>query len=235
MRSVAHGIARKRSFGTGKPDTEGITVGPDGSLFITTERDNAASGVPLDSILKFDPTTSETSLSATDQWVLTPDLDFTAADANLGFEGVAYVPDSALTAAGFTTDDGSAYDPADYAGKLPGVYFGAVEKTGHLRAYVLKADHTWTRIADVDTGTALAVGLGMAVVCLLLAGMLRAEWAYAAGNVVQVAAIGLGFVVPVMFGLGAVFAALWAGADLLGRKIERERAAAWAAYRRENG
>ena len=85
-------------------------------------------------------------------------------------------------------------------------------------------------IADVDTSTALSVGLGLAVVCLLLAGMLRAEWAYLAGYVVQAAAIGLGFVVPVMFGLGAIFAALWAGADLLGRKIERERAAAWAAY-----
>ena len=90
-------------------------------------------------------------------------------------------------------------------------------------------------IADVPAGTAVAVGLGLAVVCLLLAGMLRAEWAYLAGYVVQVAAIGLGFVVPVMFGLGAVFAALWTAADLLGRKIERERAAAWAAYRAENG
>ena len=88
-------------------------------------------------------------------------------------------------------------------------------------------------IADVPTGTALAVGLGLAVVCLLLAGMLRAEWAYVAGYVVQLAAIALGFVVPVMFGLGLVFAALWTAADLLGRKIERERAAAWAAYRAE--
>jgi hypothetical protein len=88
-------------------------------------------------------------------------------------------------------------------------------------------------IADVPAGTAVAVGLGLAVVCLLLAGMLRAEWAYLAGYVVQVAAIALGFVVPVMFGLGAVFAALWTAADLLGRKIERERAAAWAAYRSE--
>jgi len=90
-------------------------------------------------------------------------------------------------------------------------------------------------IADVPTGTALAVGLGLAVVCLLLAGMLRAEWAYVAGYVVQLAAIALGFVVPVMFGLGLVFAGLWTAADLLGRKIERERAAAWAAYRAEHG
>lgn len=90
-------------------------------------------------------------------------------------------------------------------------------------------------IASVDTGTALAVGLGLAVVCLLLAGMLRAEWAYLVGYVVQAAAIGLGFVIPVMFGLGIVFAALWAGADLLGRKIELERAEAWAAWRADSG
>ena len=43
-------------------------------------------------------------------------------------------------------------------------------------------------IADVPTGTALAVGLGLAAACLLLAGMLRAEWAYLAGYAVHAAA-----------------------------------------------
>ncbi|MBB6626725.1 DUF4233 domain-containing protein [Nocardioides sp. KIGAM211] len=85
-------------------------------------------------------------------------------------------------------------------------------------------------VSDVDTGTALAVGLGLTVVCLLLAGMLRSEGAYAVGWVVQVAAIGLGLLVPLMFFLGAVFALLWGTAYFLGRKIERERAAAYAAY-----
>jgi hypothetical protein len=85
-------------------------------------------------------------------------------------------------------------------------------------------------VADVSTGISLTIGLGLTVVCLLLAGLLRAEWAYGAGWVVQGAAIALGFVIPMMFVLGVVFAALWAGAYLLGRKIERERAAAWAAY-----
>jgi hypothetical protein len=33
-----------------------------------------------------------------------------------------------------------------------------------------------------------------------------------------------------MFFLGAIFALLWGTADLLGRKIERERAAAYAAF-----
>jgi hypothetical protein len=85
-------------------------------------------------------------------------------------------------------------------------------------------------LTDVSTRTALVVGLGLALVCLLLAGMLRGEWAYALGWVVQVAAIGLGFLVPIMFVLGSIFALLWGTAYLLGRKIERERAAAYAAH-----
>jgi hypothetical protein len=90
-------------------------------------------------------------------------------------------------------------------------------------------------VADVAPAVAVPVGLGLALACLLLAGMLRAEWAYAAGYVLQVAAIALGFVVSLMFFLGIVFAALWVAADQLGRKIERERAAAWAAWRAQQG
>lgn len=90
-------------------------------------------------------------------------------------------------------------------------------------------------VAGVDTVTALAVGLGLTLLCVLLAGMLRAEWAYLVGYAVQAVAIALGLVVPMMFFLGVVFAALWTGADLLGRKIERERAAAWAAWEAEQG
>ena len=65
--------------------------------------------------------------------------------------------------------------------------------------------------------------------------MLRAEWAYTAGWVVQAAAVLLGFVVPIMFFLGAVFALLWGTAVLLGVKIERERAATYAALERDGG
>lgn len=84
-------------------------------------------------------------------------------------------------------------------------------------------------LADVSLGTALGVGLGVAAACFVVAGMLRSEAGYVAGWVVQAAAIAVGFLVPAMFFLGVVFAALWATADLLGRKIERERAAGQAA------
>jgi hypothetical protein len=80
-------------------------------------------------------------------------------------------------------------------------------------------------VAGVDTGTALWVGLGLAAACFLLAGLLRGEWAYAVGWLLQGVAIALGFVIPLMFVLGAVFALLWGTAYFVGRKIERERAA----------
>jgi hypothetical protein len=85
-------------------------------------------------------------------------------------------------------------------------------------------------ISDVEPGVAIAVGLGLAVVCVLAAGMLRTPRGYQLGWVAQVAAIALGFLVTSMFFLGAMFALLWGTADYLGRKIERERAEAYARF-----
>lgn len=85
-------------------------------------------------------------------------------------------------------------------------------------------------LTDIPTPTALVLGLGLALACLVLAGLLRSELAYAAGWVIQLGAIALGFVVPMMFLLGTIFALLWGTAVFLGRKIERERAAAYARH-----
>lgn len=85
-------------------------------------------------------------------------------------------------------------------------------------------------VAEVPIPAALVVGLGLTVACFVVAGMLRAEWAYGLGWAIQVAAICLGFWVPAMFFLGAVFALLWGTGYFLGKKIERERAAAYAAH-----
>ena len=87
-------------------------------------------------------------------------------------------------------------------------------------------------VADVATGTALGIGLGLLVACSLAAALLRTPAGYALGWVIQVAAVAVGVLVPMMFFLGAVFAVLLGAADFLGRKIERERAAAYANYER---
>jgi hypothetical protein len=88
-------------------------------------------------------------------------------------------------------------------------------------------------LANVPWQTAVWIGLGLCVACLVLAGLLRGEAAYGVRWVIQIAAIGLGFVVPMMFVLGSIFALLWGAAYFLGRKIERERAEAYAAYEAE--
>jgi hypothetical protein len=79
-------------------------------------------------------------------------------------------------------------------------------------------------VAGVSTAMALWIGLGLTLACILVAGLLRFEWAYWLGWAIQFAAIALGFEVGTMFVLGAIFLALWGTAWFLGRKIERERA-----------
>ena len=79
-------------------------------------------------------------------------------------------------------------------------------------------------VSQVDVATALWVGLGLAVACILTAGLLKRSWAYLVGWAIQVASVGLGFVIPMMFLLGVIFASLWAGAYFLGRKVDTEKA-----------
>jgi hypothetical protein len=87
-------------------------------------------------------------------------------------------------------------------------------------------------ISDIRPAVALPLGLGLAVLCVLVAGMLRRESAYVLGHALQVGAVALGFLAPLMFVVGGIFALLWGTAYGLGRKIENERAAAFEAYDR---
>ena len=82
-------------------------------------------------------------------------------------------------------------------------------------------------VEDVDKPLALTLGLGLAVLCVLVAGSLRRPQAYVVGHAIQVATIALGLLAPAMFFVGAMFAALWFGAFFLGRRIEDDKAR-WA-------
>jgi hypothetical protein len=73
-------------------------------------------------------------------------------------------------------------------------------------------------VLDVDGATAGGVCGGLALACLVMAGLLRFPWAVPAGTVLQVLIIATGFMVPAMFFLGALFGALWGTAIWLGRK-----------------
>jgi hypothetical protein len=82
-------------------------------------------------------------------------------------------------------------------------------------------------VEDVSKPLALTAGLGLALLCVLTAGALRRPQAYVVGHAIQVGAIALGFLVTIMFFVGAIFAALWLGAFLVGRRIEEDKAR-WA-------
>lgn len=79
-------------------------------------------------------------------------------------------------------------------------------------------------LTDIDTAVALAVGIGLTIACIVAAGLMRRRAGGVLGWAIQGASVLLGFVVSVMFALGAVFAALYAGAWFLGARIDRERA-----------
>ena len=67
-----------------------------------------------------------------------------------------------------------------------------------------------------SAGIAGGVLAGVAVLLAAVVGRPGQGWALAAGSLLQVAVIATGVVVPAMFVLGAVFAALWAVAIWLG-------------------
>jgi len=79
---------------------------------------------------------------------------------------------------------------------------------------VYQADATW----------AIAGGLALIVACLVALAGLGRGWGYPLGWAVQGLALALGFVVPQMFVLGAIFALLWFMALRLPQQAEAARA-----------
>ncbi|WP_244302526.1 MULTISPECIES: DUF4233 domain-containing protein [Microbispora] len=75
-------------------------------------------------------------------------------------------------------------------------------------------------INHVSPPVAVTVGLGLAVLCVLIAGQLKRSYAYIAGSVLQILTIATGFLVPAMFFLGVIFAALWITAIFVARRVE---------------
>ncbi|NAS21194.1 DUF4233 domain-containing protein [Herbidospora sp. NEAU-GS84] len=75
-------------------------------------------------------------------------------------------------------------------------------------------------VGKVDPPIAVGVGCGLAVLCVVAAGLLRKPAGYVLGSVVQVLAIASGFMVTTMFFLGVIFTALWVTAIIVARRVE---------------
>ncbi|MFE2911207.1 lamin tail domain-containing protein [Kitasatospora indigofera] len=145
--------------GSGEPDSEGLTVGSNGHVYVTSERDNTNNTAPKDTIMEFDPAATGSTLTPVHQWDMTsqfPQLDTGSKDdANLGFEGVGYVPDSWLTGNGWVDPlTGTAYNPANYPLHGSGLYFAGLEWDGSLHVYGLNSDGSFTTFTTIATGKA---------------------------------------------------------------------------------
>ncbi len=143
--------------GSGQPDAEGLTVGGNGHIYVTSERDNTDNTAPKDTVMEFDPAATGSTLTPVRQWDMTsqfPQLDTGSKDdANLGFEGVGYVPDGWLTANHWTDPlTGAAYDPAAYPLHGSGLFFAGLEWDGTLHVYGLNSDGTFTTFGAIATG-----------------------------------------------------------------------------------
>jgi Protein of unknown function (DUF4233) len=77
---------------------------------------------------------------------------------------------------------------------------------------------TIEHVAHRPAGIAGGVLAGVAVLLAAVVGRPGQGWALAAGSVLQLAVIAAGVVVPAMFALGTIFAALWVIAIWLGRR-----------------
>ncbi|MBE7325184.1 lamin tail domain-containing protein [Nocardioides sp. Y6] len=131
------GIPVRFTDGGGELDAEGVTVGPDGAVYLTSERDNArAKKISDNRVARFDVsgvTAATTELVATHEWDVNAQVP---TGTNLGLEGITYVPDSFLVESGWTVD-GRAYGAGDHA--TPGLFVTAVEGTGNLHFFSLAA------------------------------------------------------------------------------------------------
>ena len=138
--------------GTGDPDAEGVTYAgssPANGIFVSTERNNLANTISRLSILRFDPTATGSTLTATNDWDLTADLPATG--PNLGLEAITWIPDTYLTANHFLdAHTGATYDPATYANHGTGLFFVGVEGSGKIYGYALdQTSNSYVRVADV--------------------------------------------------------------------------------------
>ena len=123
--------------GTGTPDGEGISVGTDGLIYVSAERDNDTKGTSRNTILAFDASSSEQELVAVSEWNLTEVLPTTS--ANGGLEGIEMVGPEAMANLGVEVPAAQAYA------------FVVLEDTGDVYALALQADGSAELLATLPS------------------------------------------------------------------------------------
>ena len=83
-------------------DAEGVTVGPDGAIYVATERNNADKKVSRPSVLRFEVEDGADELTATNEWNLKDVVG--EIEPNAGLEAISYIPEQKLFAVGVEAD-----------------------------------------------------------------------------------------------------------------------------------
>ncbi|MGA4670077.1 LPXTG cell wall anchor domain-containing protein [Propionibacteriaceae bacterium Y1923] len=143
--------------GADGPDAEGVTVAPDGFIYIASERDNSDKGINQNTILKVDPNKAGPGVVADQEWDITATLP--QVTANTGIEAIEFIPDSVLTGQLWDSSKNKAYDPADYPGHGDGLFFVAVEDNGTVYAFALNADGSHHLVGSFRPGLGGAMAL----------------------------------------------------------------------------
>ncbi len=88
---------------------------------------------------------------------------------------------------------------------------------------------------DGHGALALALGGVLALAFILTAGLMKKKTGWYVGSALQIALIAYGWVVAAMYAMGALFAALWVAAYVVGKKGEAIRAALLAEKAKQDG
>ncbi len=125
----------------------------DDAVFVASERDG--NGDSRLSVLRYDISTFDDNLAATEEWDLTEDLASVGVVVgdNGGLEAITFIPDEHLLEAGFVVDTtGTVYDPQAASPHHGGIFVVGVEETGQLFAYLLQLDGGFTRLGELPAG-----------------------------------------------------------------------------------
>ena len=138
--------------GSGIVDSEAIALiggSAANGVLVGAERDNSNKNVSRPSVLRY-AVAGTGALAATNEWSL--QSYYPGIGANAGIEGIAWVSDEALVAAGLVDRNTQApYAPAGYPAHSGGLVFVGVEATNIVSGYLLGDAGEIVKIAEFET------------------------------------------------------------------------------------